>query len=213
MDTITIENLLHHIKDLTDIIQVMSEKIDNIENKIDEINVRGTGTGGRCGGSTTVSVRPDFIPDITFQKWIQDFEIGKHDVMLLLENNIMYGFKCCLHKLIMGVNMGGGGENLNPIWIHVHGRYKQIYIYDLVDDDSLAQWHTVTEDDMYILVDTIWRKMIEYYFIIEEESLEILTDDELTCRDLNKRVLLDSKRRLLKHTKEIQRYIIEYCLG
>jgi len=200
------------IEDLMLLIQEMSNKIDNLENKIDELRERGGG-GGNGSRKPTVSVVPDFIPDLCFQKWLQTFDIGKQDIMVLLETNIVDGFKCCLIKFI-----GGKPEDTEnvakPIWVSTNGRYKQIYIYDVVDGlDQHAQWRIMTEDDVCILIDTIWRKMIEYYFVTEEETLDILSDDEQTYRDLNKKVLLDSKKRLLKHTRELQRCIVERCFG
>ena len=190
------------IQILLDIIQKMSNKIDNLENKIDHLIGMRPHHHQSSSENSAIMMVPDYTPSINFQKWIQNFDINKDDVMNVLETNILDGFKDCIIK-----NMSC--DTSKPICAFTYGRHQQIYIYDIFQS-SIFQWHVITDDDIYLLIDIIWRKMLEYYFVTEEELMEdALSDNEQIQRDLNKKVLLDMKIRLHKHIKEIKRCILE----
>jgi len=214
---------------LINIIREMSDKIDNLENKIDYLldeihqtssrrgGVARSGWGERSGGGSMIV--PDYTPSIHFQQWIQNFDIDKQDVTNVLETNILDGFKDCILKYFTQ-NASNPISNIPYIAI-VRGNYKCIYIYDcllseeqnsgLNDASSVLQWRIITDDDIYMLICVIWSKMLEYYFVIEEEELmaDELSDREQLQRDINKKVLLDMKTRLQKHIKDIKRWILE----
>lgn len=201
-------NTQYNIENLIDIIIKMSDKIDNLENKIDNLYQQMQKGNGNIMKNNTVMVVPNFIPSIGFQQWLQNLNIDKQDIAVLLGTNILDGFKCYLIKYI---SINKNNKESIPIYISNTGRYKQIYIYDIIDClKQDAKWHIMTDDDICTIIDIIWRKIIEYYFVTDEESIiDILTDDEQTKRDINKKILLDMKKRLIqKHIKDIYRCII-----
>lgn len=200
----TQQNMEH----LIEIIKKMSIKIDNLENKINELTQKMQNNNyGILPKNNTINVVPNYTPSIGFQTWLQNLSIDKNDVMVLFGTNILDGFKC---YLIKHLDLYKNNTISRPLWISNNGRYKQIYIYDINDNiEKDLKWHIMTDEDTCLLVDIIWRKMIEYYFVTEEECIDTFTDDEQTQRDFNKKILLDMKKRLIqKYTKDIQRCII-----
>lgn len=200
-------NAQHNIEYLINIIKELSNKIDNLENKIDNLYQQVQKGNTNIIKNNTVMVVPNFVPSIGFQPWLQKLNIDKQDIEILLGTNILDGFKCYLIKYI---SVNKNNKESIPIYISSNGRYKQIYIYDSIDSLRLdAKWYIMTDDDVCLLIDIIWRKIIEYYFVTEEESIiDMLSEDEQTQRDMNKKNLLDMKKRLHRHTREIQRSII-----
>jgi len=197
-----------YITDLIGLIKNLSDKIDNLENKLDDISkqVQNTRNNNIDILRNKNILLPSFIPEISFQQWIQNFEIHKQDVMNILEINILDGFKTYLNKYIVETEY-----NIKPIFVS-GGKSKQIFIYNLVDcTTNEAEWKIATDEDICVLVDIIWRKMIQYYFIDEEEALDReFTEDEQTMRDINKKILLDMKKKLIsKHIKDITRFIAQ----
>lgn len=198
---------------MEDLIQKLFDKIDNLERKLDEALNRNIlpppPKPHNSSQSIHVPTLPNYIPEIDFHQWIQNFDVGKEDVMNVLEQNILDGFKTCLYKHMCEVDIDN-----KPIFVNtggVGGKVKNIYIFNLVNSiTNEAEWRLINDNDIYLIIEIVWRKMVKYYFIDEEEQIEYseLSEDEKTQRDINKKVLLDMKKKLLnKHIKDITRFI------
>lgn len=192
---------------MEDLIQKLFDKIDNLERKLDEALQRNIPTPN-CSSQSGPTF-PNYIPEIDFHQWIQNFDVGKEDVMNLLEQNILDGFKSCLYKHMCEVDI-----DKKPVFVNTGGaggKVKQIYIFNLVNSiTNEAEWRLINDNDIYLIIEIIWRKMVKYYFIDEEEQIEYseLSEDEKTQRDINKKVLLDMKKKLInKHIKDITKFI------
>jgi hypothetical protein len=178
-------------------IQTASTTLENLENKLSHYEANGH-HNETC--KKTAILLPDFIPEIGFNDWLLTFEINKYDMQVLFGTSILDGFKHCISKN-MEIIEG------KPIWIS-DKKTKQIYIYDFIGESEL-NWRIMTEEDIFVVIDNIWRKMVEFYFIKNEEEYIELSDEEQTQRDINKKYLIDMKKKLIqKHVKDIARHIV-----
>jgi hypothetical protein len=191
------------IRELFTMIRELSEKMDGIEQKIEYITDAITMSQKRNmkdkDKDKNTATMPDFIPNKDFQQWISLFNVNKEDMDMLFGSTILDGFKHCLNRNIDAISE-------YPLWGASPAKTIQIFIYQ-----NEAGWRIMTEEDIHILIDFVWRKMLEWYFILDEdEDYDKMTDKEQLQRDCNKKNLFGMKKTILtKYTKDIARCIIQ----
>ena len=190
-------------KDVFSILRELSNKIDNLDRKIDAIvAAAASSSDGKNSNLKSASVAqndtpssPDYLPSIEFQPWLNQFVTNIEDLDLVFDVSMLDGFKQCLAKNIEK-NHGGG----LPIWV-LGAKTVLIYIYE----DSA--WKVASEDDIHRIIDTIWRKMLEFYFVICDEP--DIRDEEQTRRDICKKNLFDMRKKIVnRHTRDIAKYLV-----
>ena len=175
------------------ILRELSNKIDNLERKIDDLASKTKiGGGAGRGSADTTPSSPDFVPGIEFQPWLNQFVTNREDLDLVFGVSMLDGYKQCISRNI--------GEN-PPIWVLSSTKTVSIYIYED------AAWRVASEEDIHCIIDAIWRKMLEFYFILSDEP--DISEDEQTRRDINKKNLIDMRKKMVsRHTRDIARFIV-----
>ena len=77
--------------------------------------------------------------------------------------------------------------------------------YDDINQYPSGEWTPLNEKIIHTLIESMWRKMLEFYYTSDPEP-----GVNETTRDINKKKLIDMRKGLVeRHTKEIERFIIK----
>jgi len=189
------------------VITGLSEKIDNLEQKLDAFiktgsgGKRGGGSGGGGGGSC-----PDSTPPMDFYGWVDSMPVVQEHVNVVFRSSILEGFKQFVHALFTRT------ETANPRPIVLFGsKPKILYVFSKISpetdetvDPGRGEWMVLDETVVCGLIEQVWRKMLEFYYTCPEEP-----GVSETVRDMNKKKLIDMRKGLVeKHLKEIERFLI-----
>jgi hypothetical protein len=196
-------------------IATLSEKIDKIDTKIDTF-IRDHSQNKKTTNSHHTpdiqnSMYPEHSPSFDYDSWIHQICIHREHVNIVFRYTILEGFK----QFIQGfISSEVKKKNILPI-VAFGAKHKTIYIYKLIHidvsdpptSDSAAlvkgEWIPIDEKIIHKLIESIWRKMLEFYYLSEPEP-----NIEETVRDINKKKLIDMRKGLVeKHTKEIERFL------
>lgn len=183
------------MENTNDKIAELSEKIDNLENKIDQlIHIINNMKNNRISNK---KVLPDYTPSIHFWDWIKTFIIKREHLITIFETSILDGFKECLE-----FNISNTLPDNYPIWVS-DTSVKKTYIFE--EDE----WRQFSSEEIHNIIEIIWRKMLEFYFMGEK------TEESEEQRDINKKKLIDLRKKLVdKHIKNINKYlIIKFNIG
>lgn len=197
------------MKQILDMFCELKEKIENLENtvlkkykcleeKLQYIEQKQIMSGSNTQ-KTVIDIQPNHTPSLTFQQWLEQISVMMEDLTNIFDIGILDGFYSCL------------GRNMpileSPFWISPT-KTKQIYLFDL----SNMAWRIMSENDIVIIIEEIWRKMIEFYFIKCEEEYMELSEQDQTQRDIKKKGLIDMKKKMIqKHTMDIAKCIVKNC--
>jgi hypothetical protein len=198
-------------------IHTLSDKIDTIDTKIDNFvreysqNKKTSNLHQRQSSTVPQKMYPDYCPSIDYDNWINEICIQREHVNVVFRCTILEGFKQFIQTFI---SSGNKTKNSLPI-VAFGAKHKTLYIYQLLqnnEDDHLStdtsalekgEWIPINEKIIHILIESVWRKMLEFYYLSEPEP----NTDE-TVRDINKKKLIDMRKGLVeKHTKEIERFL------
>jgi len=178
------------IQYLVNVILKLSDKIENLENKIEVLIQEKCVSKQQC-----VSEFPK-DPPIAFLEWVDSFIVSTKIFEIICQQPILEGFKQCL--------LDNFQRQILPIF--VKGRPKQLYVFILHDDN--ASWLPFTDVHLDNLIQEVWRKILQHFMNDTEMFSE---EDEHTqnYRDICMKKILEMRKILTsRHRKEITRCLI-----
>jgi hypothetical protein len=198
--------LLQMMTDLSRRLDSMDMKLDQLVSEIHKKDAEGGFNGGRNGeklvkkNHSSESSTPDYSPSMTFENWLESVNINKTHVNMIFRSTILDGFKQVLQQIIHDSQ-----PMVLPI-VTIGAKHKSLLVYQ--EREEVGKWYVLDGPLLNYLVESIWRKMLEFYFTSEAEPGE----DE-TVRDFHKKKLVDMRKVLTdKHMKEIERFICKILL-
>ena len=202
------ENQIQHL--VKDILK-LSDKIENLENKIEVLIHDRSITKQRC-----ISEFPEAPPRL-FLEWIESFIVSIETLEIICQQPILEGFKHCLNDNFK--------RQLLPLF--VKGRPRQLYVFTLHDNISgrsdirklsktnsesdeatVGIWQPFTDDHLDQLIQEIWRKILQKFLDDTEMFAE---EDERTqnYRDICMKKIMEMRKILAsRHRKEIIRCLM-----
>ena len=198
----------HQIQTLIEIIHQFSDKIESLENKVDDLQCFIQENISKCNIREPCS-RDKFpvkSPSISFEKWVDSFVVSQDVLEITCKNGILEGCKQCITDNFQKYNM--------TIPLTACMRPKQLYVYCIDNNDiNKGIWQLYTDEHLNILIQEIWRKILQL-FLNDSTNLFEDTDEDISqssqnYRDICMKKILEMKKNLLqRHSKEILRYLI-----
>jgi hypothetical protein len=180
----------NQIQNLVNIILKLSDKIENLEHKI-EVLIQEKGVSKQ----QSVSEFPK-DPPLAFLEWIESFIVTTETFEVICQQSILDGFKHCLCDNFQ--------RQLLPLF--VKGRPRQLYVFVLQDDDS--GWQPFTDAHLDNLIQDVWRKILQRFM---NDTEMFIGEDERTqnYRDICMKKIMEMRKILAsRHRKEIMRCLI-----
>lgn len=180
----------NQIQYLVNVILKLSDKIENLEQKI-EVLIQEKGISKQ----QCVSEFPK-DPPTAFIEWVESFIVTTKTFEIICQQPILEGFKHCL--------LDNFQKQLLPLF--VKGRPRQLYVFILHDDDS--GWQPFTDAHLDNLIQDVWRKILQRFLNDTEMFIE---EDERTqnYRDICMKKIMEMRKILAsRHRKEIMRCLI-----
>jgi len=178
------------IQYLVDVITKLTDKIENLENKIEVLIQEG--------GTVKPQNKKEFPkdPPIAFTEWIHSFNVTTEILEFVCQQPILEGFKHCLCDNFK--------RQILPFF--VKGRPRQLYVFILHDD--ITDWQPFTDILIDQLIQEIWRKILKQFM---NDSVLFSEEDERTqnYRDICMKKILEMRKILTsRHRKEIMRCLM-----
>lgn len=201
---------------LCDTILRMENYIYSLEDKLKKMNTH-------MSEKKAVLSAPNYIPTHTLSEWITYCPINSSHMENVFKNTVLEGFK----QYIL-VCLEFSTTMLIPLTT-LEGKPKRLFVFSSVTDDSdseqegdetsisnvhlkesvvisISKWKIMTEQQIHMFIEDIWRKMLEFYYTSPREP-----DADETQRDLNKKKLLSMRKILVeKHGKEVERFLMKH---
>jgi hypothetical protein len=219
--------------ELLNLIHALTEKIDVMNHKIDTMDAKLNGfIQNNNNKKNTISNPhyPDYIPYHDFYTWIENFQICQHHVNIVFRSTILEGCKHFIQdtfkksdkqlpiilvdakpKIIYVFIPKMIANNEVDISNSSELRSSEVFLedsvvsYDDINQYPSGEWTPLNEKIIHTLIESMWRKMLEFYYTSDPEP-----GVNETTRDINKKKLIDMRKGLVeRHTKEIERFIIK----
>lgn len=192
----------NQIQYLVNVILKLSDKIENLENKI-EVLIQDRGISKQ----QCISEFPE-APPRSFLEWVESFMVSTETLEIVCQQPILEGFKHCLCDNFK--------RQLLPLF--VKGRPRQLYVFVVLHDDveftennvvnSSGFWQPFTDDHLDQLIQEIWRKILQR-FLDDTEMFAEEDERAQTYRDICMKKIMEMRKILAsRHRKEIMRCLM-----
>jgi len=204
-------------ENLDDVVTKMCETILSMENYIHSLEDKLEKTTRHMSDKKVFLLIPGYIPTHTLSEWIHICPIHSGHMDVVFKHTVLEGFKQYVYSCLEY-----SSSMMLPLTV-LDGKPKRLFGFYSAADDSDSEheggdmrpkehigaankWQQMTENQIHMFIEDIWRKMLEFYYTSPREP-----EADETQRDLNKKKLLGMRKILTeKHGKEIERYLMKH---